>query len=115
MEVLFHTSMAPKLRISAGPTANKLELVAVNHDDKPVVIDSDCFQGKLTVRVKNFHGELPENVEYLEDVKYFSMPYGSQMTYSIQMQGRFPAGVNANDLVFGNEFDEPIRCLLYTS
>lgn len=113
MEVLFHTSMAPKLRISAGPTANKLELVAVNHDDKPVVIDSDCFQGKLTVRVKNFHGELPENVEYLEDVKYFSMPYGSQMTYSIQMQGRFPAGVNANDLVFGNEFDEPIRVRRY--
>lgn len=101
--------MAPKLRITAGPDSNNLTTVAVNHDERPVVIDSNLFQGKVAVRVKNFHGELPDGVENLDDVSYFSAPYGSDMTYSIQVEGRFVKGVNADDIVFGNDFDKPIR------
>ena len=87
--------MAPKLRISAGPSKESLSLVAVNHDELPIVIDSEHFQGRIAVRVKQS--------------AYFSEPYGSKFSYSIQIQGRFMNEVTADDILFGNDFDAPIR------
>lgn len=101
--------MAPKLRISAGPSKENLSLVAVNHDELPIVIDSEDFQGRIAVRVKDFHGELPDGVESLKQSAYFSEPYGSKFSYSIQIQGRFLDELTADDILFGNDFDAPIR------
>lgn len=109
--------MAPKLRITAGSRADDLQPVAVNNDDEPFVISSDVFQGRLTVRVKNFHGERPGGGDAASITPYFESGYGQQMTYSIQIQGlykilipgRFLEEVNSDNLVFGNQFDKPIR------
>lgn len=101
--------MAPKLRISAGPDKDKLSVVAVNHEELPTIIDSKYFQGRIAVRIKDFHGELPDGVEFFKQPVYFSEPYGTNFTYSIQIQGRFMNEVNADDILFGNDFDAPIR------
>lgn len=79
--------MAPKLRISAGPDADHLEIVSVNHDTEPFVVDSDKFHGRLTVRIKDFKGEAPSGEAANKTAKYFQEPYGDGMTYSIQVQG----------------------------
>ena len=81
--------MAPKLRISAGPDADHLEIVSVNHDTEPFVVDSDKFHGRLTVRIKDFKGEAPSGEAANKTAKYFQEPYGDGMTYSIQVQGTF--------------------------
>ncbi|WFD31639.1 hypothetical protein MSPP1_002678 [Malassezia sp. CBS 17886] len=101
--------MAPRLRISAGPAADQLTTLAVNHDLAPGVIDTESFQGRVTVRVKGFEGQEPPEVDGKSTTTYFDEPYGSTMTYSIQVQGRFCSAVNTDDLVFGNTFDQPIR------
>lgn len=108
--------MAPKLRISAGSDVAHLETIHVNHDLKPFALDGEHFRGRLTVRVKNFHGETPDGASANGSAAYFQEPYGDGMTYSIQVQGMsttdpgcFPENVSADNLVFGNEFDRPIR------
>ena len=79
--------MAPKLRIFAGPDAEHLEIVSVNHDKRPFVIDSENFRGRLAVRIKDFVGETPSGETASKTTKYFKEPYGDGMTYSIQVQG----------------------------
>lgn len=108
--------MAPKLRISAGPDVDHLEIVNVNHDNEPFVVDSERFHGRLTVRIKDFVGESPDGTPANKTTAYFQEPYGDSMTYSIQVQGtsslnagQFSSEISVNDLVFGNEFDRPIR------
>ncbi|WFC99588.1 hypothetical protein MYAM1_002333 [Malassezia yamatoensis] len=78
--------MAPKLRISAGPDAEHLEIVSVNHDNHPFVIDSERFRGRLAVRIKDFRGEAPSGETASKTSEYFKEPYGDGMTYSIQVQ-----------------------------
>ncbi|PKI84085.1 hypothetical protein MVES1_002023 [Malassezia vespertilionis] len=101
--------MTKTLSISAGPSVDALEILAVNHDDKPVVIDSGDFHGRVTVRIKDFRGVPAEGVPIAKNASYFSEPYGDSMTYSIQAQGVFTEEVSAADLVFGNMFDHPLR------
>lgn len=86
-----------------------LSTVAVNHDDHPVEINSPNFQGRIAVRIKNFTGEDPTGVEHKKDTPYFESGHGKGQSWSMQIQGRFKSSVNADDLVFGNEFDKPIK------
>ena len=79
--------MAPKLRISAGPDVDHLEIVNVNHDNDPFVVDSERFHGRLTVRIKDFVGESPDGTPANKTTAYFQEPYGDAMTYRIQVQG----------------------------
>lgn len=81
------TIMAPRLRISAGPDVFHMGILAVNHDENSAVIDTDNFVGRITVRVKNFHGENPHDVEHHTSCGYFTESYGKNMSYSIQAQG----------------------------
>ncbi|CAO1632175.1 unnamed protein product [Parajaminaea phylloscopi] len=101
--------MAPSLHISAGPEAGKLSPVAVNHDEIPCEIESAGFRGRVTVRIKSFTGHDPEGVEHKSDSEYFDESYRKGITWSVQMQGRFLKEVSTDDVVFGNEFDKPIR------
>ncbi|CDS01326.1 uncharacterized protein SPSC_05359 [Sporisorium scitamineum] len=101
--------MAPSLKISAGPSVEALQTVAVNHDDQPTEINTDLFQGRIAVRIKNFTGSDPSGVEHLKDTPYFNAGHGKNQSWSMQIQGRFKTPVNADDLVFGNEFDKPIK------
>ncbi|SPO28440.1 uncharacterized protein UTRI_04837 [Ustilago trichophora] len=101
--------MAPSLKISAGPSVDSLSTVAVNHDDKPTTVSSPHFQGRISVRIKNFTGSDPEGVTHSTDTPYFTSGHGKNQSWSMQIQGRFKDEVNADDLVFGNEFDKPIK------
>jgi hypothetical protein len=101
--------MAPSLKISAGPSVDALKTVAVNHDDQPTSIDTDLFQGRISVRIKNFTGVDPDGVDHRKDTPYFDGGYSKGMSWSMQIQGRFKVDVNGDDLIFGNEFDRPIK------
>ncbi|PWN49014.1 DUF1769-domain-containing protein [Violaceomyces palustris] len=103
--------MAPSLKISAGPSVSELKTVAVNHDLLPTEISTEHFQGRISVRIKDFSGEDPPGVEKKKEAEYFESGHGKGMSWSMQVQGRFlkEGGVNADDLVFGNEFDKSIK------
>nr|CDI54734.1 conserved hypothetical protein [Melanopsichium pennsylvanicum 4] len=101
--------MAPSLKVSAGPSVDKLQTVAVNHDDMPTVIDSELFHGRIAVRIKDFTGHDPDGISHQKDTPYFDSGHGKNQSWSMQIQGRFKQPVNADDLVFGNEFDKPIK------
>ncbi|PWY96925.1 DUF1769-domain-containing protein [Testicularia cyperi] len=101
--------MAPSLKISAGPSVDSLETVAVNHDETPVEIATPLFQGRIAVRIKNFTGRDPPGVTHRSDSEYFENGHGKGQSWSMQIQARFLDAVSADDLVFGNEFDRPIR------
>lgn len=107
------TDMAPSLKISAGPSVDKLQTVAVNHDDQPTEVNTDSFQGRIAVRIKDFTGSDPEGVTHAKDTEYFTTGNAKGMSWSMQIQGRFlgggKEGISGDDLVFGNEFDKPIR------
>ena len=101
--------MAPSLKISAGPSVDQLQTVAVNHDESPTTIDSPHFQGRIAVRIKSFTGSDPDGVEHRKDTPYFENGHGKHQSWSMQIQGRFKEEVSADDLIFGNEFDKPIK------
>ncbi|KAE8225529.1 hypothetical protein CF319_g1730 [Tilletia indica] len=106
--------MPPSLKVSVGSSVEDLKPVRVNDDLHPAVVSTDAFQGRIAIRVKNYHGHAADGeAEPKRDSKYFSGDgYGKNMTWSIQVQGRFLDGVSTDDLVFGNQFDKPIKHLL---
>lgn len=101
--------MPPSLHISAGPSVDKLQPLAVNHDESPLEIESEGFRGRATVRIKSFTGHDPPGVEHQRDAPYFDDKHRRGITWSIQLQGRFKREISTDDAVFGNAFDKPIR------
>lgn len=97
----------PRYEILAGPSLDELSRVQVNADRSgPLPIETDRFQGALTVRMKNFadyNGDIYRDSE----TNYFAN--WTDVTFSIQVQGRFLQPTSADDCVFGNTFDTPIR------
>ncbi|KDN41693.1 DUF1769-domain-containing protein [Tilletiaria anomala UBC 951] len=101
--------MAPHLNVSAGPDASSLSTLYVNSDLNPTLVSSAHFHGRIAVRIKHFTGDVPEGKERVAEAKYFEEGHGKGMTWSIQVQGRFLKDISTDDLVFGNEFDRPIK------
>ncbi|EFP93305.2 uncharacterized protein PGTG_19073 [Puccinia graminis f. sp. tritici CRL 75-36-700-3] len=98
---------SPKLQVLAGPSADELSPVNVNADKTdPFRIHTDRFEGALTVRIKNFLGA-DDCLSKETENKYFEE--WPEMTCSIQIQGRFLQPTNADDCMWGNSFDRPIR------
>lgn len=89
-------TMAPKLRISAGPDVENLETLKVNHDLEPCIVDTEHFRGRIAVRIKDFEGATPDDKPASKTAAYFQEPYGNSMTYSIQVQGAFHLLMQAN-------------------
>jgi hypothetical protein len=102
--------MAPSLRISAGPSVDKLTVLHVNDETKPWEISTDDFEGRIIVRIKGFTGELPSNeTARSDDTHYFDHSYAKGCTWSIGVQGRLKKAVDVDDVEFGNLFEKPIR------
>jgi len=96
----------PRLRVLAGPTPNSLVPISyIVNTDKPHTISSDYFEGQIVVNVKGFtdpHGRVL-------DSEYFHRPDRKDITWSIQVQGRFLQPHSADDILFGNTFERPLK------
>lgn len=121
----------PRLRAVAGPSLNELVPISVN-SDVPHTIVSDAFEGQILTYIKGFtDGE--GNVLQSE---YFHREDRKGITWSIQVQGmpldrdlllpltpsrlliltcdvassgRFLRPISADDVLFGNTFDRPLK------
>jgi hypothetical protein len=80
--------MGPRLKVTAGPSPSSTEPVAVNYDSDPLEINSEFFEGRLSVRIKDYAGEHAGDREALTDAASSYFVEHSGVTWSIQIQGR---------------------------
>jgi len=95
------------LRVAAGPTYNPKDHqdVLVN-TEKPVHISSDLIDAKIHMRIKDYRG-LPKGSPSTSP--YFSTPQHPYDRYSISFSFTPKEDIKGDKLVFGNDFDHPIR------
>lgn len=101
--------MDPKsfiLRVTAGPTYHDQTEVHVNTPTS-VTIDTCQLVARIHIRVKDFRG-LP-STSPSNPPKYFSHPLHTNDRYSISFTFVPKETLSGNDLIFGNDFDHPIR------
>lgn len=95
------------LKVTAGPDydSSSQKLVAIN-TEVPFSISSPKIDANITIRVQKYHG-LPAHSP--ETSPYFSTEQHKSDLYSLAFDFKLKEDVNGNDLVFGNDFDHPIR------
>ncbi|CAL1699645.1 unnamed protein product [Somion occarium] len=94
----------PRLRILAGPSLDELVPIEAN-SGVPLHIKSDVFEGQILVYIKGFADTNGD----VGDSSYFEQKERKGITWSIQVQGRFLQPHNADDVLFGNVFDRPLK------
>ncbi|KAI0261607.1 hypothetical protein BC834DRAFT_972556 [Gloeopeniophorella convolvens] len=94
----------PRLRVVAGPSTDALVPISAN-SDVPHTIKSDAFEGQILAYIKGFT-DADGNVLHSE---YFDRDDRKGITWSIQVQGRFLRPISADDVLFGNTFDRPLK------
>jgi len=92
----------PRLRILAGPSLADLVPISAN-SDVPLEVKSDAFEGQVAVYVKGF----ADTRGAIGDSAYFHKR--ADVTWSIQVQGRFLHQYSADDILFGNTFERPLK------
>ncbi|KAF9239827.1 hypothetical protein BU15DRAFT_87839 [Melanogaster broomeanus] len=99
----------PRLRVLAGPSLETLvPITDIVNSGRAHAISSDQFEGKIAVYVKNF-----VNAEgRCLTSEYFEREDRRGITWSVQVQGRFLQPHSANDILFGNIFDKPLKVTL---
>ncbi|KAF9225983.1 DUF1769-domain-containing protein [Gyrodon lividus] len=96
----------PRLRVLAGSTVETLvPITDIVNSGRAHVISSDTFEGEIAVYVKNFVGREGRRLTS----EYFEREDRKGITWSIQVQGRFLESHPANDILFGNIFDKPLK------
>ncbi|CAG8971436.1 hypothetical protein HYALB_00002019 [Hymenoscyphus albidus] len=97
------------LRVTAGSEYDiaKHQIVPVNKAES-ITIESEHISVSLNVRIQNYRG-LPKNSP--QSSPYFDLPphASAKDQYSIAFKFTPKKTINGNDLVFGNDFDHPIR------
>ncbi|EPQ52186.1 DUF1769-domain-containing protein [Gloeophyllum trabeum ATCC 11539] len=96
--------MSPRLRVLAGPSLSSLQPIEVN-SDKSFEIVSDVFEGKVLAYIKDFTDAEGKVLKH----DYFQKPERKDVSWSIQVQGRFLEPQSADDILFGNTFDHPLN------
>ncbi|TDL25157.1 DUF1769-domain-containing protein [Rickenella mellea] len=94
----------PRLRVLAGPSPDNLTPISANSNMAHSIV-SDTFEGEVVVHIKGFP-DADGNVLYSD---YFSRKDRVGTTWSIQVQGRFLQYHSADDILFGNTFDRPLK------
>ncbi|EPS95250.1 hypothetical protein FOMPIDRAFT_1168833 [Fomitopsis schrenkii] len=92
----------PRLRILAGPSLSELTPIAAN-SNQAVEINSDAFEGRVAAYIEGFADASGE----VSDSAYFKKR--PSVTWSIQVQGRFLKPYSADDIMFGNIFERPLK------
>ncbi|KAJ5103236.1 hypothetical protein N7532_003765 [Penicillium argentinense] len=95
-----------RLRVTAGPDYDQAthQLVAVN--DKTLHFDSDRAAVDVHVHIQDYAG-FPDNSPSTSP--YFSQPLHTKDQYSISCSFTPKQNISGNDLLWGNDFDQPIR------
>ncbi|KAK1068367.1 hypothetical protein LTR74_005656 [Friedmanniomyces endolithicus] len=98
------------LKVSAGPDYTHQNPLPIN-TETPTRITCPHLTANLTLRIQNFRGLLPSGVPSPhKSSPYFSSPAHAHDLYSIQFGFTLKSeDINGHDLVFGNDFDHPIR------
>ncbi|KAF7589289.1 hypothetical protein BBP40_004509 [Aspergillus hancockii] len=96
-----------RLKVTAGPSydTSTHQLVPVN-EDQTLRIENEHAVVSLCVRIQDYTG-YPDNSPKTNP--YFAHPLHQSDQYSISFAIVFKRPVNANALLFGNDFDRPIR------
>lgn len=98
------------LRISIGSSHSDTTYAYVNDPSKATKIKNDVFDGHVLVRVRDYKGLAPDNSEVKSnDTEYFS---NTSDTSSVQFCGKILVDATGDDLLFGNDFDSPIKASL---
>ncbi|KAL4905388.1 hypothetical protein BDW74DRAFT_15996 [Aspergillus multicolor] len=99
-----------RLKVTAGPSydASTHQEVPVN-EDKTLHISNEHASTNLVVRIQSYTG-FPDGAP--SSNPYFKYSDHAKDQYSISFGISFKKPVNGNDLVFGNDFDRPIRDML---
>ncbi|KAI9051819.1 hypothetical protein LZ554_004081 [Drepanopeziza brunnea f. sp. 'monogermtubi'] len=97
------------LRVTAGPAYDTKthQIVPVN-DASPITIDTEHITVDLNVRIQSYRGLPPSSPT---TSPYFSLPPHDKNNdqYSIAFRFRPKRSIGGDALVFGNDFDHPIR------
>ncbi|KAF8579225.1 DUF1769-domain-containing protein [Ramaria rubella] len=96
------SSPPTRLRVLVGPSPSLLtDISTLVNTVRPYTIQSERFIGQVVVHVKGFPGA--------KESEYFEREDRRGITWSIQMQGRFLHSYSADDVLFGNTFDRPLK------
>ncbi|KAI9358641.1 hypothetical protein DFJ73DRAFT_819205 [Zopfochytrium polystomum] len=98
--------MAATLRIRVGTSVDSLVVCNPNDEARPVRILSEHFDGYFLIRIKNFQGVVPEGEPRIPNCSYFE---GRRRLMSVQFQGSFTQPWTANDLVWSNDWEQPLN------
>ncbi|ORX88435.1 hypothetical protein K493DRAFT_341280 [Basidiobolus meristosporus CBS 931.73] len=93
------------LKVSVGPTYDNLQVIKVNDDFHPILIDSPEFVGRVAIRIKDFNGITPDGSAPIKNSDYF---HHHNRRFSMHVEGRFKKEVSAEDIWFGTDFDRKI-------
>jgi len=97
------------LSVTAGPTYEDQKPIPINTEET-TRITSDKLTANLTVRIQQYRGL---GVDYKpsphKTSPYFSKAPHNHDLYSLQFSFTPKEDINGHDLVFGNDFDHPIR------
>lgn len=95
------------LKVTAGPTYEEKDQRPVHvNSEQPIQINSPHLDASLTVRVQNFRG-LPQGSPSTSP--YFQSPPHQHDLYSLAFSFVPKQDLKGSDVVFGNDFDHPIR------
>ncbi|KAH7379714.1 hypothetical protein BKA64DRAFT_749889 [Cadophora sp. MPI-SDFR-AT-0126] len=97
------------LQVTAGSEYDiKTHKIVPVNQSTPITIDSEHINVDLNVRVQSYRGLPPSSPP---TSPYFSLPEHSKSNdqYSIAFRFTPKSTINGDDLVFGNDFDHPIR------
>ena len=98
----------PRFRVLAGPNPDSLQPIThIVNSDSSHPITSDVFEGAVAVYIKGF--QPPNGTPNEKGCEYFEREDRKGVTWSIQVRGRFLQPHSADDVLFGNIFDKPLK------
>ncbi|KAF9290164.1 hypothetical protein BGZ68_007748 [Mortierella alpina] len=113
-----------RLRVSAGPSPDPkaLKPITVNDDANPLLIETDELIAQIVVRIRGLDKTLgyheaqkQDGLKSLPDSPWFTKPGGDNNLSSVQISCRFKREWPGDQIVFGNQFEKPLRLPPFSS
>ncbi|KAG0369548.1 hypothetical protein BC939DRAFT_508174 [Gamsiella multidivaricata] len=113
-----------RLRVRAGLSAGPKDLkpIPVNDDANPALIESEEFIGQIVVRIRGFdktlgyaEGQKQDGLKTVPESLWFHLPGGGKNLCSIQISCRFKREWGGDQVIFGNQFERPLKLPPFSS